>query len=298
MITREYKDVLAGKLMLLATVVSGLIAFVIVIVLFQKSAQVLRSESLSELLLSTSWKPWKGEFGFYPFIMGTMWVTMLAMILSAPSSLLTAIYIAEYAPNKIRGILKPVVDLLAAIPSVVYGLWGVLVVVPAIRNYVAPLAGVTSTGYTVLAGGIVLAIMVFPIVISISEEVIETVPRSVREASMALGATRWQTERNVVIRSALPGIIAAIMLGFGRAFGETMAVLMVVGNVPEAPRSFLDPGYPLPALIANNYGEMASIPMYDSALMLAALVLLVIVLLFVIASKVISAVIRRWYVIG
>ena len=190
------------------------------------------------------------------------------------------------------------IDLLAGIPSVVYGLWGVLVVVPLIRDYVAPLMGVTTTGYTVLAGGTVLAIMVFPVIISISEEVIRAVPQHVREASMALGATKWQTVKHAVMRSAFPGIVAAIILGFGRAFGETMAVLMVVGNVVKVPTSLFDPAYPLPALIANKYGEMMSIPSYDSALMLAALLLLLIVLVFSVAAALLLARIKRGYAIG
>jgi len=296
--TRRLKNLIASKLMFSATILSSLIVFIIAFALFQKSMPILTTQPLSKLLLSSSWHPWKGEFGFYPFIIGTLWVTILAMILSIPPSLLTSIYLAEYAPGKVRGIIKPMIDLLAGIPSVVYGLWGVLFVVPLIRDYVAPLAGVTTTGYTVLAGGIVLAIMVFPIIISISEEVIRAVPRETREASMAIGATKWQTIKHVVVRSAFPGIIAAIILGFGRAFGETIAVLMVVGNVPKVPSSLFDAGYPLPALIANNYGEMLSVPLYDSALMLAALILLVLVLMFNVVAEIILVRIKRRYAIG
>jgi len=296
--TRRLKDLVASKIMFSAAILSSLIVLITALALFYRSMPILKTQSLSDLLLSSSWHPWRGEFGFYPFIMGTLWVTALAMVLSIPISLLTSIYLAEYAPSKVRGIMKPMMDLLAGIPSVVYGLWGVLVVVPLIREYVAPLAGVISTGYTVLAGGIVLAIMVFPIIISVSEEVIRAVPRETREASMALGATKWQTVKHVVIRSSLPGIIAAIILGFGRAFGETMAVLMVVGNVPKAPSSLYDPAYPLPALIANNYGEMMSIPLYDSALLLAALILLLTVLLFSVAAEIILVRIKRRYSLG
>jgi len=297
-ITRSLKNLVASKLMFLAAISSSLVVFFIVFALLQKSMPILTTKSLSELLLSSSWRPWKGEFGFYPFVIGTLMVTILAIFLSIPPSLLTSIYLAEYAPSKIRRVIKPMIDLLAGIPSVVYGLWGVLLVVPFIRDYLAPLAGVTTSGYTLLAGGVVLAIMVFPIIISISEEVIKSVPQEVREASMALGATKWQTVKHVVIRSALPGIITAILLGFGRAFGETMAVLMVVGNVPIVPSSLFDPAYPLPALIANNYGEMMSIPLYESALMLAALFLLLTVLLFSVVVQVISVGIKRRYRTG
>jgi phosphate transport system permease protein len=189
------------------------------------------------------------------------------------------------------------VELLAGIPSVVFGLWGVLVIVPLVRDFVAPAAGVTTTGYNLLSGGIILAIMVFPIIISVSEEVMRTVPREIHEASTTLGATRWQTVKSVVLRSTLPGIAAAVVLGFGRAFGETMAVLMVVGNVPKVPSSVFDPAYPIPALIANNYGEMMSIPLYDSALLFSALILLVSVVIFSMLAEVIISRFKRRYAI-
>lgn len=295
---RKLEDLVASKLMLSTTILSSLVVVAIALVLLQKSTLVLTTHSLSELLLSSSWRPSKNEFGFYPYIVGTLWVTGLAMAISTVPSLLMAIYLVEYAPARIRSIIKPMVDLLAGIPSVVYGLWALLLIVPFIRNQLAPLAGVTTTGYTVLAGGIVLAVMVTPITISVSEEVIRAVPRPIREASMALGATRWQTVKHAVIRSAFPGIIAAVILGFGRAFGETIAVLMVVGNVARVPVSLFDPAYPIPALIANNYGEMMSIPSYESAFMLAALLLLLIVLLFSIVAAVLLVGIKRRYVVG
>jgi phosphate transport system permease protein len=295
---RRLKDLVASKFMLSTTVFSVSLVFVIAFALIQKSTLILTTHPLNELLFSSSWHPWDGEFGFYPFIVGTLWVTALAMVLSIPPSLLMSVYLAEYAPIKVRGIIKPMVDLLAGIPSVVCGLWGVLLVVPLIRDYLAPLVGITTTGYSVLAGGIVLAIMVSPVIISISEEVIRTVPQQVREASMALGATKWQTVKHVVTRSAFPGIIAAIILGFGRAFGETMAVLMVVGNVPKVPSSLFDPAYPLPALVANNYGEMMSIPLYDSALMLAALILLFVVLVFSFVAGILLVGIKRRFTLG
>ena len=176
----------------------------------------------------------------------------------------------------------------------VYGVWGVLTIVPFVA-YIAPVvgnlgipfisAGKYSTGYSLIAGGIVLAIMVFPLIISITVQLFRTVPFEVREASLSMGATRWQTVKHVLMRVTLPGIAAAIILGFSRAIGETMAVLMVVSNVANVPKSLFDPAYPLPALIANNYGEMLSIPLYDSALLLAALILLLVVAFFTILSR-------------
>ena len=217
--------------------------------------------------------------------MGSVWVTGVAVVIAIPLCLLTAIYLSEYAPRFVREWTKPLIDLLAGIPSVVYGVWGVLVIVPLIKNHIAPAFGSSSSGYSVLAGGIVLAIMVFPIIIHVSLEVFRTVPFEIREASLSLGATKWQTIKHVVVRKAMPGIIAAIVLGLSRAFGETMAVLMVAGNVAKAPTSVLDPTYPLPALIANNYGEMLSVPLYDSALLLACFILLLVVLFFNVIAR-------------
>jgi len=290
---RRLKEVIASRLMLLITALSSLLIFFMILGLFQRSRPILATQSLSELLLSSSWHPLRGDFGFYPFILGTLWVTVLAMLFSIPSCLLSSIYLTEYASAKIRAVIKPLIDLLAGIPSVVYGLWGILVVVPLIKDQIAPFFGYTTPGYCILTGGIVLAIMVFPVLISVSEEVFRAVPYELREISLALGATRWQTVKHVTVRAALPGIIAAIVLGFSRAFGETMAVMMVVGNVPQIPSSIFQPAYPLPALIANNYGEMMSIPLYDSALLLAALFLLLIVLFFSVGARIVLLRIER-----
>ena len=282
---RDLRDRIINSVLFVPTLFSGVLLIVMVLVLVQKSGKILASQPLADLLFSSSWQPIAGNFGFFPFIMGTIWVTALAMLTAIPISLLSAIYLSDYAHAKVRGIIQPVIDLLAGIPSVVFGLFGILLIVPLIKNSVAPLFGVTTSGYCVLAGALVLAIMVFPILISISYEVFRTVPLDMREASLGLGATRWETVKHVVLKKAFPGIIAAIILGFSRAFGETMAVLMVVGNVARVPGSVFDPAYPLPALIANNYGEMMSIPLYDSALMCAALLLLFVVMVFNVAAK-------------
>lgn len=291
---RKLKDTLASKFMLLLTIATSAIVFLIMIVLFNRSLPILTTNSLGELLLSSSWRPQNGEFGFLPFIIGTVWVTAIAMVFAIPISILTAIYLVEYAPVRLQEIMKPLIDLLAGIPSVVYGLFGVLAIVP-MTKILASSIGIATTGYSVLSGGIILTIMVFPIIISVSKEVFRAVPNEIREASLSLGATKWQTIKHAVVRVSLPGIIAAVVLGFSRAFGETMAVLMVVGNVPVAPSSVFDPAYPLPALIANSYGEMMSIPLYDSAILFAALILMLIVLLFNVAARFTLLKIERGY---
>ena len=273
--------------MLVLVAVPTVLVILMVLGLWLRSRPIFEVASLGELIGGHSWKPLRGEFGFYPFIMGTLWVTGIAVVIAIPLCILTAIYLSEYAGRRLREWTKPLIDLLAGIPSVVFGMCGVLIVVPFIKNHVAPLFGQFSTGYTALAAGIVLAAMIAPVIVHVCLEVFRTVPREAREGALAVGATKWQTVKHVVMRRAMPGVIAASVLGLSRAFGETMAVLMVAGNVAKVPHSVLDPAYPLPALIANNYGEMMSVPKYDAALLLAALVLLVVVLVFNVASRIV-----------
>jgi len=291
--SRLLKDKAAEKSMMALTACVGLLLFLMVAALLYKSWPILASKPLADLVLGRSWSPLRGCFGFLPFIMGTLWVTGVSIIIAVPVCLLASIFLSEYSPAWLKDLARPPIDLLAGIPSVVYGVWGVIVVVPFIKNHVGPLFKSSTTGYCVLAGGVVLAIMIFPVIIHISLEVLAAVKFEVREVSLALGATRWQTVKHAVLRKALPGIIAAVMLGLSRAFGETMAVLMVTGNVARLPRSVLEPAYALPALIANNYGEMLSIPLYDSALLLASLILLLVTLVFNIISQGILARLER-----
>jgi phosphate transport system permease protein len=287
---RGWKDALAGRGMGLIALAASLLIVVIGGMLLVRAWPLLSTQSPRALLLSATWYPTQGAFGFWPFITGSLAVTGIAMLLAVPGALFSAIYLSDY--TSARAWIKPLIDLLASIPSVVYGLWGVLFVVPLVRDHIGPWSDRTlgqvipffvsdnPTGYGLLAAGFVLAIMVFPFIVSVSEEIFRSVPQGMREASLALGATEWETTKFVVVRKALPGMIAAVVLGFSRAFGETLAVLMVVGNVAQVPGSLFDAAYPLPALIANNYGEMMSVPLYDAALMAAALMLLVVVLLF------------------
>jgi phosphate transport system permease protein len=284
---RLFKDWLARRTMLVLTSVPAFLVLLVLIGLFLRSRPILAEKPFFSLLFSPSWSPLRGDFGLLPFLLGTLWVTFIALALAVPVSLLTAVYLSEYAPRFIREFTKPLIDLLAGLPSVIYGVWGVLLVVPLVGRVIAPIFGLQSSGYSLLAGGIVLAIMIFPTIISVALEVFSSIPDQMREASLSLGATKWETVRHVVLKKGLQGIIAAVVLGLSRAFGETMAVLMVVGNVARVPHSIFDAGYPLPALIANNYGEMMSVPFYDAALMLAAGVLLLVVLIFNILARLI-----------
>ncbi|MCR5425052.1 MAG: phosphate ABC transporter permease subunit PstC [Bacteroidales bacterium] len=285
--TRILKDRIAYGLMFAMTIVAILLVVVIAIGLYLKSKDVFNGVSLWSLLSDSEWRPMKGKFGFLPFLMGTIWVTMVSIVLALPVSMLTAIYLTEYSKAVVRKCVYPALDILAALPSVIYGVWGVLVIIPWISRHLAPHFVDFSTGYTILAAGIVLGVMLIPLLVSLFVEVFSTVPKELRETSLALGATRWQTVKNVVVRKTLPGIIASSVLAVSRALGETIAVLMVCGCVIGIPKGVLDPCYPIPALIANNYGEMLSMPMYESALMFAALILFVVVLIFNLLSRII-----------
>ena len=293
---RLAKDKLASSGMLVLTILSLFIVFGTGIGLYLRSVPLIQDKSIFTILSSSVWKPFKGEFGFFPFIMGTFWVTIVAIIIAFPLCLLCAIYLSVYAHTRLKNLITPFIDLLSGIPPVVYGVWGVLVIVPLIQDHIAPHFVDYSSGYTVLAGGVVLAVMIFPLIISILMEVFAAIPPELQDASLSLGATQWQTVKFVLLRKALPGIIAATVLAISRAFGETIAVLMVCGNIAEIPHSIFDSAYPLPALIANNYGEMLSLPLYESALMFAAFILFIIILFFnTIARIVLARIERRYY---
>jgi phosphate transport system permease protein len=269
------------------TVVSLLILLIMGVGLYYKSSPIIEGNSVWKLLSSSVWSPLSGEFGFLSFILSSVYVTILAVAIALPISLLTALYLTENAKSWVKKLVFPVLDILAGIPSVVYGVWGTLIIIPVVADVIGPYFVDYTSGYTVLAGGIVLSVMIIPLLVSLFIEMFSTVPKDFKDASASLGATRWQTSRLVVVRKAMPGIIAAVVLSISKAFGETLAVLMVCGNMVKLPGSVFDSCYPLPALIANNYGEMLSLPMYESALMFAALVMFVIILIFNAISRIV-----------
>lgn len=284
---RLIKDKLVANAMLILSIISVSIVIALGLGLYLRAEPLLATHDIWSLFTDSHWAPSKGQFGFYPFIMGTLRVTVIAIALALPLCVLTSIYLTEYAHVAVRRMLIPLVNVLAGIPPVIYGVWGILFVVPFIQNYLAPRFSDSSSGYTVLTGGVVLAVMIFPILVSIISEVLRTIPKELKDASLSLGATKWETIKKVTLKRAFPGIFAAAVLAISRAFGETVAVLMVCGNIPVAPNSVFDGGYPLPALIANNFGEMMSIPLYDAALMFAALLLFIIIFLFNLVSRII-----------
>ncbi len=250
-----------------------------------------------------TWNPNTNQFGALPFIFGTLVTSGIALLLGVPVSLGIAIFLVELAPATVRTPLTYVVELLAAIPSVVYGLWGIFVLVPVMSNYVEPaLQGALGFlplfqgpiyGYGILTAGVILAIMIIPTVAAISRDALMAVPQSQREAALSLGATRWEATRTTVLSYARSGIFGAVILGFGRAVGETIAVTMVIGNANEIPRGFslLAPAQTLSSLIATNIRE--AFGLQASALIELALVLLLVTLLINIFARIMA-----WRVFG
>ena len=272
--------------MFLMTIASIFLVIAMAVGLFIKSEPILSQYNLWDLLTESNWRPMDGKFGFLPFLAGTFWCTILAIAIALPISLFMAIYLTEYAHRSVRKYVYPLLDILAGLPSVIYGVWGTLLIVPWVSKHVAPLFTDFSSGYTVLAGGIVLSVMIIPLLVSLFMEIFDNVSKELREASLSLGATGWQTIKQVVLLKARPGMIAAVVLALSRTLGETIAVLMVCGNLAIVPGSLLDACYPIPALIANNYGEMLSVPLYDSALMFAAFLLFVVVVILNLGSRI------------
>jgi phosphate transport system permease protein len=234
-------------------------------------------------LVSSDWDPVNEEFGALPFIFGTVVSSAIALVIAVPLSIATAVYLTELAPLWIRQPLTIFIELLAAVPSVILGLWGIFVMIPWLSAYLFPFLQKTLGflplfqgpiyGPSILAGGIIIAIMIVPIITSVSREILRSVPGLQREAAYALGATRWEVTRIAVLSYAKKGLFGAVILGLGRALGETMAVTMVIGNSPQITKSLFAPGYTLASVVANEFSE-ATNDTYLSALFEIGLVLL------------------------
>ena len=273
-------DALFRSLMFAAALLVLIIVVGMIVALADKSMLSVRQFGFS-FLTGSQWNPSKGEFGALPFVYGTAMSSAIALFIAVPLSLGIAIFLVEQAPYYVARPITFMVELLAAIPSVVYGLWGIFVLAPFLRVHVEPplarwlgwlpLFQGSITGIGLLTGGIILAIMVTPIITAVVRDVLAAVPDSQREAALALGATKWETTRVVLVNGA-PGIAGAVMLGLGRALGETMAVTMVIGNRPEISASLFAPSYTIASVIANEFTE-ATQELYLSALVELGLIL-------------------------
>jgi phosphate transport system permease protein len=240
-------------------------------------------------VFDSGWDPVAGRFGAWPAVFGTLLTSFLALLLAVPLALGVAIYLTEFAPMRIRRPIATVIELLAAIPSVVYGLWGIFVLIPFLREWVYPalqawlgwlpfFAGPVY-GPSVLSASLILTVMIVPFIMSVSREVLLAVPPGQREAALALGATRWEAVSTVIVPYAKSGIIGAVILGLGRALGETMAVTMLIGNRHEIAASLFAPGYSMAAVIANEFADAAGGPLHESALIYLALLLFAVTVL-------------------
>src|SRR5659263_771536 len=282
--------------------VVGLFAVFILVIAFLLFRELYVESGLSRnafgfgFLTGSKWDPVSEVFGALPFIFGTVVSSFIALAIAVPFSLGIAIYLSELAPEKLRTPLSFIIELLAAIPSVIIGLWGIFILAPFIHDYLAPplstylgflplFQGPMYGGLSMLTGGVILAIMIVPITSSVSREVIMTVPTHQREAAIALGATGWETTRIAVLPFARSGIFGAVILGFGRAIGETMAVTMVIGNSPRISESLFAPSYTMASVIANEFVEATS-KLYISSLIEIGLMLLLISIIVNIAARI------------
>ncbi len=284
--------VLKWGLTALAALILALLAYFFIRLIGQ-SKDAFSSFGL-KFIFGNDWDVSRNIYHGAPLVVGTLITSAIALVIGVPIAVATALFIAELCPRRLRGPFGVLVDLLAAVPSVVYGLWGVFVLIPKLlpaEKWFAstfsflPFVGGTVTGPNYFIAGLILAIMILPIVSAISREVIATVPSENKEAALALGATRWEMIRMAVLPYARPGITGGAMLGLGRALGETIAVVLVIGNAPVIGHSIFSQGYSLAAVIANEFGEAANTPIHSSALFAAGLVLFVLTLIVNIIAR-------------
>ncbi|MBF0106194.1 MAG: phosphate ABC transporter permease subunit PstC [Deltaproteobacteria bacterium] len=241
-------DKIISRILLFAACSSTAILALIALFIFKEGVPIMAKSGLGHFLLGREWAPVEGQFGILSFMIGSLWITLGALFLGVPLGLACAVYIAEFAPKKWALVLKPAIELLAGIPSVVYGFLGVIWLAPLIRNHMG------GPGLSILAASCVLAIMILPTIVGVSIDALQAVPVYYKQGSLALGATHWQTVRRVLLPAAQSGILTGIILGMGRAVGETMAVIMISGNTISIPHSALDSVRTLTANIAIEMG--------------------------------------------
>ncbi len=287
-------------LLLCASSIFIIVGFILIILVVRSKLSL--AQFGAKFFFESAWDPVSGDFGALPFIVGTLETSFLALLMAVPLALGVAVFLTELCPRALRAPISFLTELLAAIPSVVYGLWAVFVLVPIVRDQLGPfllkyfgwthLFEGANFGVGLLTASVILAIMVLPIISSLTRDIMLAVPNSQREGVLALGATRWEMIRMGVLRNSRIGIVGAVMLGLGRALGETMAVTMVIGNHPEIPHSLFAPGYTLASVIANEFSE-ATGNLYLSALIEIGLALfLVTIVVNVIARLMVWAVTR------
>ena len=273
----RYREAVIEKTLVIVALSAIAVLGLIILFIFKEGSPIMARIGVIRFIAGAKWAPSRGVFGILPMIWGSIWVTLGALIIGVPLGLACAIFLAEMAPARASAILKPAVELLAGIPSVVYGFIGLVVLVPFIRRWFG------GPGFSVLAAAIVLGIMILPTIISISFDAFKAVPVAYRDGMLALGATRWQAIRMVILPAARPGIVAAVILGMGRAVGETMAVIMVAGNATKIPSSILAPVRTLTSNIALEMGYAAG--EHREALFATGIVLFVVIALLNLTAR-------------
>ena len=268
---KSFKEKLSERVFLLIALSTLSVLALITVFIFIKGIPIIAEVGIINFVFGMKWAPSQGAYGIFPMIVGSVSVTIGAAIVGVPIAICCSIFLAEYAPAKLRNIFRPAIQLLAAIPSVVYGFWGVLFVVPMIRNYLG------GPGLSILAGSIILGIMILPTIISITEVSLLALPRHYKDGALALGLTQWQTIHSLLLPAAKSGIVAAVILGLGRAIGETMAVIMVLGNAVALPESVLDPVRTLTTNIGIEMGYASG--EHQQALFATGIVLFVIIMI-------------------
>ncbi|MBE5988227.1 phosphate ABC transporter membrane protein 1 (PhoT family) [Lacrimispora xylanisolvens] len=268
---KSFKEKLTERVFLLIALSTLSVLALITVFIFIKGMPIIAKVGIINFVFGMKWAPSQGYYGIFPMIVGSVSVTIGAAIVGVPIAICCSIFLAEFAPVKLRNIFRPAIQLLAAIPSVVYGFWGVLFVVPAIRKYLG------GPGLSILAGSIILGIMILPTIISITEVSLLALPRHYKDGALALGLTQWQTIRSLLLPAAKSGIVAAVILGLGRAIGETMAVIMVLGNAVALPHSVLDPVRTLTTNIGIEMGYASG--EHQQALFATGIVLFVIIMI-------------------
>jgi phosphate transport system permease protein len=276
------------KLIIIAAIISTISVLLITVFILQSGLPILTNVGFLNFVLGTTWAPTNGEYGILPLITGTLSITIGALIIGVPTGIAYAVLLAEVLPKPLARVFKSSIELLAGIPSVVYGFFGLVVLVPFIRESIVPIAqafdpNITSTGFSVLAGAVILAIMILPTIVSISENSIKAVPVEFREASTALGANKMETIVRVIIPAAKSGIISSIILGMGRAIGETMAVLLITGNTPKIAGSIFESTATLTGTIAMEMGYADHT--HQQALYAVGIILFIIIMLLNILAQ-------------
>jgi len=267
----EIREKIIEKSMLLIALSSIGILALITFFIFEQGLPLIWKIGPKAFILGEKWIPSKGLFGIYPMIVSSFWVTLGALLLGIPLGLACTVFLSEWTPPAVGIVLRPAIHLLAAIPSVIYGFWGLVVFVPLIRNYLG------GPGLSILSGSVILGFMILPTIISISEDSLKALPPSYKQGALALGATHWQTIWRVLIPAAKSGVVASVILGMGRAIGETMAMIMVLGNSVKMPASLLDPARTLTTNIGLEMGYASGD--HRQALFATGVVLFIIIML-------------------